>query len=303
LSIIDFYANPSPWGIGLALVFGAVWLAALKPLGLKTLWPWLIFIAGAILLAPCIAWVQIPLQEMVNLRLIQSLGLLVYQDRLLLTIIPYVMLSGLVQEGAKMLPVAVYWWCRHRTLDPRTGLILGAMAGAGFGITEAQWALNGLFAAGWTWPLAQTAGFMGIAGFWERFFIISFHIGSAALAGWGLSRGHGLVFYLLASLMHFLINYTAVLMQLGMISGLQVEVIIAVFASMLFGLVLFLRWRKTGPVRPEAVPPEACQGTTRHRILAFFQASAFDLSSRAPSREVAVYCGPASISASSRRRD
>jgi len=257
LSISSFFANPSPWGIGLALAFGAIWLATLKPPGLKSPWPWLILIAGAILLAPSIVWVQIPLQNWVNLRLIQSLGLLVYQDHILLTIIPYVLLSGLVQEGAKLLPVATYWWCRHRTVDPRLGLIIGAMAGVGFGVAEAQWALNSIFAAGWTWPLAQTAGLLGIAGFWERFFIIAFHTGSAALAGWGLFRGYGWVFYLLASFLHFLINYMAILLQLNIVNAIQLEIIIAVFASILFGLVLFLRWYKPGPVRPEAIPPAA----------------------------------------------
>jgi RsiW-degrading membrane proteinase PrsW (M82 family) len=247
LSISSFFTNPSPWGIGLALAFGVIWLATLRPPGLKSPWPWLVLLAGAVLFAPSIVWVQIPLQNWVNLRLIRSLGLLVYQDHILFTIIPYVLLSGLVQEGAKLLPVAIYWWCRHWTVDPRAGLIIGAMAGAGFGVVEAQWALNSIFAAGWTWPLAQTAGFMGIAGFWERFFIIAFHTGSAALVGWGLSRGRGWVFYLIASLLHFLVNYLAILLQLNMIGGVQLEIIIAVFTLTLFGLVLFLRWHKPPP--------------------------------------------------------
>jgi hypothetical protein len=244
MAIGSFFVDPSAWGIGLALVFGAIWLAALKPGYLKSPAPWLVFLAGAALLAPSIAWIQAPLQTWVGNRLIQWLGLTTYRNRIWFTAIPVVLLSGLVQEGAKLAPVVTYWLTKHRTIDARLGLTIGALAGAGFGIVEAQWALNSIFAAGWSWQMAQVYGFLGIAGFWERFFSIAFHTSSTALAGWGLSKGHGWQFYLLCSFLHFLTNYTVIFLQKGLINTVQIEIIIAVFASILFAVVLWLRWRK-----------------------------------------------------------
>ena len=170
-------------------------------------------------------------------------GVIEYQKQILWTGIPVVLLSGLVQEGAKLAPAAAYWLFKRRTVAPGVALSIGAMAGAGFGIVEAQWVLNAIISHGWTWSLFQAYGFLGIAGFWERFFAIAFHIGSAGLAGWGLARGYGWQFFLLASFLHFSLNYPVILVQKGIISSLQIEIIIAVFASLLFAAILHLRWK------------------------------------------------------------
>ena len=69
---------------------------------------------------------------------------------LLLSAIPSVLISGLVQEGAKIVPVAIYWWRNNFVIDYRLGLTIGAIAGAGFGIFEAQWIHNMTFGAGWS---------------------------------------------------------------------------------------------------------------------------------------------------------
>jgi len=250
MPISAFFANLSIPGIGLALVFGAIWLAALKPGYLKRPVTWIVFIAGAVLFAPAIAWVQAPLQTWAGNQLIRWLGLLTYQKQIWFTAMPVVLLSGLVQEGAKLVPVAVYWLTQRRKLDAGFGLTLGALCGAGFGIIEAQWALNSIFASGWSWQTVQVYGFIGIAGFWERFFTIAFHTASTALAGWGLAKGYGWQFYLLCSFMHFLTNYTVIFYQQGLISTVQIEVVIAVFASIVFAIVLWLRWRHNATPGP-----------------------------------------------------
>lgn len=252
MSITSFFNNPSGWGIGLAVLFGIVWLVALKPLKLNRLSPWLVMLAGAVLFAPSIAWIQAPLQTQVGNLLISRLGLLTYQDEIIFTAIPVVLLSGLVQEGAKLLPVVIYWFTNRRILDPKLALTVGAMAGAGFGIVEGQWVLNSIFASGWHFSLFQTYGFLGIAGFYERFFTIAFHTASAALVAWGLAKGYGWQFYLLASFLHFLTNYTTVFYQKGLISIVQIEIIIGVFASVLFAVVAWLRYRPEKPVRISA---------------------------------------------------
>lgn len=242
MDINSFFAHSSAWGIGLAALFGVVWLAALKPLSLRRPGPWLLLIAGAALFAPSITWIQVPLQTLVGNALISRFGFFNYQNLIYFTGIPVVLLSGLVQAGAKLLPLSVYWWIKKRRLNHTFALTSGAMAGAGFGIVEGQWVLNTIFASGWSFRLFQIHGFLAIAGFWERLFTIAFHIGSTALAGWGISKGHGWQFYLLASFLHFFLNYTTLFYQKNDINVLQVEIIVAVFALALFSVVAWLRY-------------------------------------------------------------
>jgi RsiW-degrading membrane proteinase PrsW (M82 family) len=247
MDIISFFANPSILGVGLSVLFGAIWLVCLKPVNLRRPGPWLVLIVGAALFAPSIAWIQVFLQTQVSNALIRWLGILTYQNQIYFTGIPVVLLSGLVQEGAKLLPVSVYWWIHQRRLAPSFALTLGAMSGVGFGILEGQWVLNSIFASGWSLMTLQIYGFLGIAGFWERFFTIAFHTSSAALAGWGLSRGYGWQFYLLASFLHFLLNYTVIFFQKGLIGTIQVEIIIAVIAVILYAVVSWLRYNEEKP--------------------------------------------------------
>ncbi len=84
---------------------------------------------------------------------------------LLLAGIPQILLSGLVQEGSKMVPVVLWWLGEEKNLDVKTGLMVGAVAGFGFGVFEAIWAHNSIFAAGWTWEAVQIGGYMALAGF------------------------------------------------------------------------------------------------------------------------------------------
>jgi RsiW-degrading membrane proteinase PrsW (M82 family) len=149
-----------------------------------------------------------------------------------------------VQEGAKLVPVVVYWWRSGKNIDPKLGLIIGAVAGAGFAIFEAQWAHNQIFASGWTWEAVQTYGFWALAGFWERFFTAAAHIAFSALAGYGLARGWGWRFYLVASVLHGLLNYGAVLWQAELLTNIQVEIYIAVLAVLVMAWALWLRWRR-----------------------------------------------------------
>jgi RsiW-degrading membrane proteinase PrsW (M82 family) len=244
LKISDFFANPAVWGIGLAIFFGLVWLAFLAPQKLNRIPAWLIFILGAAVFAPCIVWIQVPLQNLVNDLLANWLGKDQVVNHIFLTAVPLILLSGLVQEGAKMIPTVLYWLNNDRSLDPKLGLTMGAMAGAGFGILEAQWINNVIFSSGWTLQAAQSAGFLGFAGLWERFFIVGLHIALGSLTGWGLARGWGWQFYLLAALIHSITNYSVILVQTGKLTPTQIEIVIAIIALIVFGMVAWLRWRK-----------------------------------------------------------
>jgi hypothetical protein len=58
---------------------------------------------------------------------------------------------------------------------------MGALVGAGYGVIEAQWLMNAIFAAGFSLGMVSTYGLIVLAGFWERFFTIAFHTASGAV--------------------------------------------------------------------------------------------------------------------------
>jgi RsiW-degrading membrane proteinase PrsW (M82 family) len=244
-----FSVNPSILGITvawiLALVFGAIWLACYRPQLISRPWLWAVFAAGAVLAPIAIAVTAFP---------IRFGALWVYksiwsQETLtqwaLLASLPSMYLFGLVREGFKLLPVVVYWWRNGRDIEPKLGLTAGAVSGAGFGILEAQWTLNYVFATGWSWEYVQMKGITALGGFWETFFVIGVNVASCALAGWGLTRGRWWQFYLLAALVYLIPNYSYVLVSKGLITGVQAELLIAAWALIATGVVLWLRERKS----------------------------------------------------------
>ena len=242
--LMSWFANPSLVGIGLAILFGAIWLVGYWPPLFKKPWLWAVLAISAILSLLAVSFIQIPLQVLVGRALGQFWSQELLMRWLLLAGIPQILLSGLVQEGSKLVPVVLWWIGEGRTLGPKMGLAIGAVAGFGFGVFEAVWAHNSIFAAGWTWEAVQTGGYMALAGFWERFFAVAFHIASCALAGWGLARGWGWQFYLLAAFLHSLLNYSVVLLQTGLFTIVHLEIYAAVVAVLVTAGALWLRWRK-----------------------------------------------------------
>jgi RsiW-degrading membrane proteinase PrsW (M82 family) len=232
-------------GIGLAIVFGALWLSGHWPPLFKKYWLWVVATFSAFFTLLAVVFVQIPLQHYTGRALAYFWSQDVLINWILLAGIPQILLSGLVQEGAKMVPMVVWWWRSGRNITPRLGLAIGAMAGAGFGIFEAVWAHNNIFASGWTWEWVESGGLIMLAGFWERLAAVGFHIAVSALAGYGLAKGLGWQFYLIASGLHALLNYSAVLFAEGILTIIQVEIYASVIAVLVTAAALWLRWRKT----------------------------------------------------------
>lgn len=232
--------------IGLAIVFGAIWLCAHWPPLFKKPWLWVVAIVSAFLTLLAVTFVQIPLQTWVGEGLLKIWSSQTLYSWLLLAGIPTILLTGLVQEGAKMVPMVAWWWRGQRNIDPKLGLAIGAIAGAGFGIFEAFWVHSHIFAAGWTLQAIQTDGFISIAGFWERFFAVGLHIAASALAGYGLAKGKGWLFYLIAAGLHSLLNYGAVFYQKGYFTIVQLETYVAVVAVAVSVWALLLRWGRGG---------------------------------------------------------
>ncbi len=241
---VSWFTNYNLLAVGLALVFGAIWLVGYRPPLFKEHWLWTVLVASAILSLVAVTFIQIPLQVAVGQALGHFWGQEVLRSWLLLAAIPQILLSGLVQEGSKMVPVALYMWCQGRDIDPKLGLAIGAVAGAGFGVFEAVWAHNNILAAGWSWEAVGTGGVVALAPFWERFFAVAFHTASTALVGYGLARGWGWQFYLLASFLHGLLNYSAVLFRSGLFTVVQLEIYAAIVAVVVTAVALWLRWRK-----------------------------------------------------------
>jgi RsiW-degrading membrane proteinase PrsW (M82 family) len=242
---VSWFTNPSPLGIGLALVFGAIWLAPYWPPLFKKYWLWAVLVSSAILSLAAVSVIQIPLQIWAGQALNYFWSEEILMSWLMLAGIPQILLSGLVQEGSKLVPIVIYWWRKGRNIDPKLGLAIGAVAGAGLGVFEAMWVHNNIFAAGWSWEAVQTGGVMALAGFWERFFAVAFHIAVSALAGYGLAKGWGWQFYLLAAFLHAFLNYSVVLLQSGLITIIQLEIFAAVWAVLVTAGALWLRWKKS----------------------------------------------------------
>ena len=262
---VSFFQNRSASGIylaisiGLAIAFGAVWLACYRPPLFKKPWLWAVLAGSAFLTLAAACFIQIPLLAWT----VQALGHFWSQQVLwslfYLAVIPLV--GGLVQEGAKMVPVVVWWRRSGKNIAPKLGLVIGAVSGAGFGIFEAQYAHNTIFASGWTWELVQTYGFWALFGFWERFFIIAAHIALSALAGYGLARGRGWQFYLIASALHGLLSLawklfpsSNLFIHEAIISySLGRCVYTAVLAVLVTAWALWLRWRKKAATAEPAI--------------------------------------------------
>ena len=242
---LSFFANPSALGIGLAVYFGAIWLTPYWPPLFKRPWLWAVLAGSLFLALAAVSFIQIPLQLLAGQAKVDFWGQEIVMRRILLMGMPTVLISGLVQEGAKLVPVVFYWRREGRSLDPKLGLAIGAVAGAGFGIFEAQWVHNTIFAAGWSWEAVQTGGLMALAPFWERFSAVAAHTAFSALAGYGLAKGKGWQFYLIASGLHAFLNYSVVLLQGGVLTNVvQVEIYATVYALSVTGWALWLRWRK-----------------------------------------------------------
>ncbi|OGN94604.1 MAG: hypothetical protein A2Y89_05260 [Chloroflexi bacterium RBG_13_51_18] len=245
-------------GIVLAIIFGGIWLLGLQPKVNKKPGLWAVAVVSAFLTLLAITFVQIPLQYYYGQLLESNISQRALLDWLLLAGIPTVLISGLVQEGAKMIPM-VFWWQRSgRKIEPREGLLIGAMAGAGFGVFEAVWVHNQVFMAGWTWDVISIDWVNALIPFWDRLWVIAIHISVAALAGYGLAKGKGWQFYLLASVLHGVVNYFVLPFQKGLLTSNQVEIYTAVIGILVMLAVLWLRWRKDNeePAMPvEEVAP------------------------------------------------
>jgi RsiW-degrading membrane proteinase PrsW (M82 family) len=245
-----FFASPSILGWTLATIFAAIWLACYRPPFISKPWLWGVLAAGAILTLIAIDITAFPITAGITKLYLHFWSQQTIMGWTWLLSIPSIFIFGLVWEGAKLVPVGIYWWRKNREIEPKLGLLIGAVAGAGFGWFEAQWALNYyILDSKWSWLLVQQQGFPALTGFWESFFVLGLNVASTALAGWGLAKGWGWKFYLLAGFVFLVANYNSVLINYNLVSTTQAEFLIATWALIVVGLTLWLRDRKSKDLR------------------------------------------------------
>jgi hypothetical protein len=241
---------------GLALAFGIIWLIGHRPPFLKEPLLWITAIASALLTVLATAFIFIPLNYFYSQWLGNTFDTHTLANMVLVWSIPIVLVIGLVQEGAKMVPM-LFWRTGDEKPDIRFSMMIGAVAGAGYGIFEAFYSYNQVFKAGWGWSDVTTGGITQLLPFWIYFWMIACHIGISALLGYGLGKGKGGVFYALAAFLHALLSYAAILASNGYITGNQLGIITAAAGIIIIGLSLWLRWRKFGESTPAAVTETA----------------------------------------------
>jgi RsiW-degrading membrane proteinase PrsW (M82 family) len=239
-SYFDYFTHPSIAGIALAFLFTAIWLAFYKPPFLKQPWLWAVLLFSAFFAAACIVYIQTPLQKIITEQFANLWPRQLVQQWLAVIRIPEMLISGLVQEGAKLVAVFFFWWRLGKRMDPKFGIILGAVAGAGLGLLEAQSIHNQVF-----YILLKSTNEVGLISillpFIERFFVIAAQIAITALAGYGLSVGRGWQYFLLAALLHAILNISTLFAAQSL---LGVELFIAVWSLLITGYILRLRWKK-----------------------------------------------------------
>jgi len=234
-------------GIGLALAFTAFWLAGHWPPLFRKHWLWGVAVFSAFFTVLAIVFIQLPLQIW-----IEDAAVDIWYPASgwwLLITVPHLLARGLVQEGARMVPIVFWWWRSGKSITPRMAMAIGAVAGAGFGIFDATHVHLQTFGGGWTWELYGTSGFEAIAGFWDAFFNTGFYMAVSALIGYGLARGKGWQFYLIGAGLHIIYFYRRVLLQAEYLTVVQAEVYAAVFNVILTAVVLLWFKRRS---RPEA---------------------------------------------------
>ena len=250
------YSNPTVEGIGIALIMGAIWLAVFRMRLGKQPRLWILLSVGALLFGPTIGLLQFPLQSLSMQALFHFWGAEIWQERMLLSEIPAMLITGFVQEGMKLVPVLIYRK-RRQPLPDREALLAGAAVGAGFGIFEAAWLLNQVFTTGFSLPAFQFQGWQAPLSIIERLLIVGFHTSTTALTAYFLNKGKGSQAYVLVALFHSVLNYGTILSAAGLLTMVQTEIYITLLCAIMIGAALWLRWHER-PTEPTlASPPEA----------------------------------------------
>ncbi len=154
--------------------------------------------------------VQMPVQNL--LRRTQLLSI-----NIVFAAVLYAAVAGFVQEFFKAFP-AFYF---------KDNVFYGTALGAGFGFVEAVFLFS----------LAPYISFVAIL---ERVFAIMFHVSSTFIVVFFKSRGKFILYYILLSLFHTALDTFAIFYKMHYVSLTFTELIVLLFATILFITALLL---------------------------------------------------------------
>ena len=238
--IASFFETFNAISVALAVLFGVIWMACFRPPLFSKFWLWAILPFGAMITLLAVAVIQLPFESWLGHEAhVTSQGEHNIMP-LLLAALPLIVISALVQEGGKLIPAVTYWQLEKRKISPVLGMQIGAVAGAGFGILQAQWTHNAIFASGWTFEMVQIEGVGELFVFYESVFIVAMHVTTAALSGYGLAKGWGWQFYLLASLIHIGMYVVSFLIHIHVIPHVMGELALSIYIEAIMVVVIII---------------------------------------------------------------
>lgn len=237
------------FAIGLALVYGAIWIAGFWPPLFKNWRLWLVLVAGFILPTIILSFIQLPLQY-TTFQYLAPLLDKYFQDIAvkLITGILLAIIFGLTVQGALFIPVFYYRLNRLDEFTPRFGLMVGALSGAVFGMMLSFSLFSKFVEIGIATALSHPVSYLS---FVERFFAVALFAGTTALCGYGLAKGKGWQAYLIFAGVLCVYQYISLLMSAKMFDLWATEIIMTLLSAAAAGLALWLYWKKT---KPEEIP-------------------------------------------------
>jgi hypothetical protein len=236
----SYFDGFSMIGLCIALVFGAVWTACFRPPLIRKFWLWAVFPFGAATTFIAIVFLQRPLLAWLEHLGGQAAAHGEHHGFVLMSVLPALIVAALVQEGGKMVPAVTYWLAEKRKFNPLFALQLGAVAGAGFGILEATWTFNALFASEWTFETVQINGPAELFIFWESMFIVAMHVTTGAMTAYGLAKGWGWLYYLFAALMHIGLYLIIALIHGEVIPHIYGDLILTVYVEVIMVVLIIV---------------------------------------------------------------
>lgn len=202
---------------------GLLWTAA--PIG------GLLFLAG-------VFGLQVALQTQLEQLLVRMVSPLTLEAWPIAIAAPIALVAALVQESARLFATLGTLRLAHR--GRAAGAWTGALAGAGVGLFEAAWLLGAI-------PPTHFA--ILSAAVLERLIAIAFHIGAGALLGAGIVARRVTGAFVVAVMLHAMVDSVAALYQMGRASAGDALWMAAVIGIGLFLAMLLtgLRWMRASP--------------------------------------------------------
>lgn len=226
------------------LIYTAICLLPFRPPLHKNTGLWIVLVAGLILTPFCIAFIQMPIQRAISNAISGLASSLGNVTAYAISGIFIALIASFVQQGARLIPTWAYLVKTKTLTSPLNGLIVGAVAGAGFGIIDAFLGHNQIFQLGLNKLMQSGGGIIALVVF-ERFFTLAMCTATTAIAGYGIATGKGWQYYLIICGVQFIFNYIPFLISTKYLDLIAAETLMFLIAAGTMTFALWLRYKKT----------------------------------------------------------